>query len=38
VVSKPIGLAVDRSPDLKSCLNKKTPLTPKKHLLSSPRY
>jgi hypothetical protein len=23
VVSEPIGLAVDRSPDLKNCLNKK---------------
>jgi hypothetical protein len=38
VVSKPIGLAVDRSPDLKSCLNKETPLTPKKNLLSFPQY
>jgi hypothetical protein len=38
VISEPIGLAVDRSPDLKSCLNKETPLTPKKNLLSFPRY
>jgi hypothetical protein len=30
--------AVDRTPDLKSCLNKKTSLTPKKNLLSFPRY
>jgi hypothetical protein len=30
VVSEPIGLAVERSPDLKSCLNKKTPLTLRK--------
>jgi hypothetical protein len=38
VVSEPIGLAVDHNPDLKSCLNMKTPLTPKKKLLSFPRY
>jgi hypothetical protein len=38
VVSEPIGLAVDRNPDLKNCLNKTTPLTPKKNILSFPRY